>query len=33
MLSVAKFDPWQYDDVSKHSSAILGRLEDGFHAL
>jgi hypothetical protein len=28
-LSVAKFDLWQYDDVSKHSSAILGRLEDG----
>jgi len=29
MLSVAKFDLWSYDDVSEHSEAILGRLEDG----
>ena len=26
---LAKFDLWRYDDVAKHSSAILGRLEDG----
>ena len=29
MLSVAKFDLWEYDDVAEHSSAILGRIEDG----
>ena len=29
MLSVAKFDLWKHNDVVEHSSAILGRLEDG----
>ena len=29
MLNVAKFDLWERDDVSEHSDAILGRLEDG----
>jgi hypothetical protein len=29
MLSVAEFDLWKHDDVAEHSSAILGRLEDG----
>ena len=29
MLSVAKFDLWEHDDVAGRSSAILGRLEDG----
>jgi hypothetical protein len=23
------FDLWEYDDVSEHADAILGRLEDG----
>jgi hypothetical protein len=29
MLSVAKFDLWNRDDVAEHADAILGRLEDG----
>jgi hypothetical protein len=29
MLSVAKFDLWNRDDVAEHVDAILGRLEDG----
>ena len=29
MLSVAKFDLWERDDVAQHSQEILTRLEDG----
>jgi hypothetical protein len=29
MLSVAKFDLWECEDVTEHSEAILGRLDDG----
>ena len=29
MLSFAKFDLWNRDDVAEHADAILGRLEDG----
>lgn len=29
MLEVAKFDLWKHEDVVEHSTAILGRIEDG----